>query len=63
MAELPSGTVTFLFSDIEGSTRLLTRLRRTYAEVLGEHQRLLRGLHPVAGKSPGDSQKDPVSGW
>src|SRR5262245_46643776 len=25
MAELPSGTVTFLFSDIEGSTRLLTR--------------------------------------
>ena len=42
MAELPSGTVTFLFSDIEGSTRLLTRLRAGYAEVLGEHQRLLR---------------------
>jgi predicted ATPase/class 3 adenylate cyclase len=42
MAELPSGTVTFLFSDVEGSTRLLTRLRGGYAEVLGEHQRLLR---------------------
>ena len=42
MAELPSGTVTFLFSDIEGSTRLLTRLRGRYAEVLAEHQRLLR---------------------
>ena len=42
MAELPSGTVTFLFSDVEGSTRLLTRLRSRYAEVLGEHQRLLR---------------------
>ncbi len=42
MAELPSGTVTFLFTDIEGSTRLLTRLRGGYAEVLGEHQRLLR---------------------
>jgi predicted ATPase/class 3 adenylate cyclase len=42
MAELPSGTVTFLFSDVEGSTRLLTRLRDRYAEVLGEHQRLLR---------------------
>ena len=42
MAELPSGTVTFLFSDVEGSTRLLTRLRGRYAEVLGEHQRLLR---------------------
>ena len=42
MAELPSGTVTFLFSDIEGSTRLLTRFRGSDAEVLGEHQRLLR---------------------
>jgi class 3 adenylate cyclase len=42
IAELPSGTVTFLFSDVEGSTRLLTRLRGRYAEVLGEHQRLLR---------------------
>src|SRR5215218_4866021 len=42
MAELPSGTVTFLFSDVEGSTRLLARLRGGYAEVLGQHQRLLR---------------------
>ena len=42
MAELPSGTVTFLFSEIEGSTRLLTRLRAGYTDVLGEHQRLLR---------------------
>jgi predicted ATPase/class 3 adenylate cyclase len=42
MAELPSGTVTFLFSDVEGSTRLVTRLRGRYAEVLTEHQRLLR---------------------
>ena len=42
MAELPSGTVTFLFSDVEGSTRLLARLRSRYAEVLAEHQRLLR---------------------
>jgi len=42
MAELPSGTVTFLFSDVEGSTRLLTWLRDRYSEVLAEHQRLLR---------------------
>src|SRR4051794_33954112 len=42
MAELPSGTVTFLFSDVEGSTRLLTRLRSEYAGVLEEHRRLLR---------------------
>src|SRR5919198_4792448 len=42
MAELPSGTVTFLFTDIEGSTWLLRRLRGRYAGVLAEHQRLLR---------------------
>jgi YVTN family beta-propeller protein len=40
--ELPVGTVTFLFTDIEGSTRLLKQLRERYAEVLGEHQRILR---------------------
>ncbi|HEX9035980.1 MAG TPA: ABC transporter substrate-binding protein [Ktedonobacterales bacterium] len=40
--ELPSGTVTFLFSDIEGSTKLLQRLGERYAEALGDHQRLLR---------------------
>jgi class 3 adenylate cyclase len=40
--ELPSGTVTLLFSDIEGSTRLVRRLRDRYGEVLLEHRRLLR---------------------
>jgi class 3 adenylate cyclase len=44
MAERPSGTVTFLFTDIEGSTRLLGRLRGRYAEVLAEHQRVLRAV-------------------
>jgi predicted ATPase/class 3 adenylate cyclase len=42
MAELPTGTVTLLFSDIEGSTRLLERLGDRYVEVLAEHRRLLR---------------------
>jgi class 3 adenylate cyclase len=42
MRDPPSGTVTFLFTDMEGSTRLLTRLRGRYADVLAEHQRLLR---------------------
>jgi predicted ATPase/class 3 adenylate cyclase len=42
VAQLPTGTVTFLFSDIEGSTLLLRRLRGRYTEVLGDHQRLLR---------------------
>ena len=42
MADQPSGAVTFLFSDIEGSTRLVKELRERYGEVLGDHQRLLR---------------------
>jgi branched-chain amino acid transport system substrate-binding protein len=43
MAEFPSGTVTFLFTDMEGSTRLLAQLGRAeYGRVLGEHHRLLR---------------------
>ncbi len=42
MTELPAGTVTLLFSDIEGSTRLLQRAGDAYAELLAEHRRLLR---------------------
>ena len=34
MADLPSGAVTFLFTDIEGSTRLVKLLRERYGEVL-----------------------------
>jgi len=45
MAEPPSGTVTFLFTDIEGSTRLLHTLgRERYGELLAEHHRLLREM-------------------
>jgi predicted ATPase len=43
MAELPSGKVTLLFSDIEGSTKLLDELGpERYREVLAEHRRVLR---------------------
>jgi len=42
MRELPSGTVTFLFTDIEGSTGLLRRLRDRYGDALADHARLLR---------------------
>ena len=42
--DLPTGTVTFLFSDIEGSTRLLKQLgRERYGALLAEHNALLRG--------------------
>ena len=40
--ELPVGTVTFLFTDIEGSTRLLRQLRERYGDALGDHHRILR---------------------
>ncbi|HUG49151.1 MAG TPA: adenylate/guanylate cyclase domain-containing protein [Candidatus Limnocylindria bacterium] len=42
MPELPTGTVTFLFTDIEGSTRLLNELGERYGEVLERHNALLR---------------------
>ena len=42
MADLPTGTVTFLFTDIEGSTGLLQALGDRYAAVLGEHAAIIR---------------------
>src|SRR5438445_1646082 len=49
MAELPTGTVTFLFTDIEGSTRLLRELGDRYATVLKEHQLIIRQAIANAG--------------
>ena len=42
MSALPTGTVTLVFTDIEGSTQLLNELGDAYAGVLAEHRRLLR---------------------
>jgi predicted ATPase/class 3 adenylate cyclase len=42
VSELPTGTVTLLFTDIEGSTRLLERLASGYEDVLSEHRCLVR---------------------
>jgi predicted ATPase/class 3 adenylate cyclase len=59
MAALPTGTVTFLFTDIEGSTALLQRLGdRRYAEVLAEHQRLLRDAFAEGNGQEIDTQGD-----
>ena len=41
MSDLPSGTVTFLFTDIEGSTRLLQQLGNKFASLLAEEEQLL----------------------
>jgi len=40
--DLPSGTVTFLFTDIEGSTRLLHEMGEAYVPAFAEHRRILR---------------------
>ena len=58
MAELPSGTVTFLFTDVEGSTRLLKQLRDRYGEVLAEHRRILRAAFEEHGGQEIDTQGD-----
>ena len=58
LAELPSGTITFLFTDIEGSTRLERDLREGYREVLSEHQRLLREAFDRFGGREIDTQGD-----
>lgn len=42
MPERPTGTVTFLFTDIQGSTRLLQQLRERYADVLATHATIIR---------------------
>jgi predicted ATPase len=44
VSALPTGTVTFLFTDVAGSTRLLHELGDRYADVLAEHRRALRGV-------------------
>jgi len=41
-AAQPSGTITFLFTDIEGSTRLLEKMGDQYAVALDEHHEILR---------------------
>ena len=58
MSELPAGTVTFLFSDIEGSTRLMQRLGDDWAEALATHNRLLREAFAAAGGREVDRQGD-----
>jgi class 3 adenylate cyclase len=58
MPELPVGTVTFLFTDIEGSTGLLKRLRGRYGDVLAEHERILREAVESEGGRVMDTQGD-----
>jgi predicted ATPase/class 3 adenylate cyclase/DNA-binding CsgD family transcriptional regulator len=54
----PGGLVTFLFSDIEGSTRLVKALRDRYPQVLAEHRRLVRAAIAAHGGHEVDVQGD-----
>jgi len=58
MRELPTGTVTFLFTDLEGSTRLWEQWPQAMREALARHDEILRGVVEAKGgvvvKSTGD---------
>jgi predicted ATPase len=57
--DLPAGTVTFLFTDIEGSTELLNELgSEAYAVALAEHRRILRDAFRRHGGAEVDTQGD-----
>jgi predicted ATPase/Tfp pilus assembly protein PilF len=58
MTRLPAGTVTFVFTDIEGSTRLLHELGDRYAEALAEHRRVLRDVFTRHAGVEVDTQGD-----
>jgi predicted ATPase/class 3 adenylate cyclase len=49
MPELPTGTVTFLFTDVEGSTRLLQRVGDAYRDLLAAHDQILREAIAAGG--------------
>src|SRR3990172_2184347 len=58
MSPAPTGKITFLFTDIEGSTQLLHHLADRYVDVLGEHRRLLRAGFQEAGGYEVDTSGD-----
>ena len=58
MPELLTGTVTFLFSDIEGSTRLLRSLGDGWEPVLARHQALLRAAFEAEGGREAGTEGD-----
>ena len=58
MSELPSGTVTFLFTDIEGSTSLLGALGDEYAALIADHRRIARTAAEAQGGHEVDTQGD-----
>jgi predicted ATPase/class 3 adenylate cyclase len=58
MQALPTGTVTLLFTDIEGSTRLLQELGARYVDALETHRRLIRAAAAACDGAEVDTQGD-----
>lgn len=58
MAELPTGTVTFMFSDIEGSTRMVQKLGERWPDVLTQHCLILRSAITGNGGIELDTEGD-----
>ena len=59
MSQLPGGTVTFVFTDIEGSTKLLQELGdEAYGQVSSDHRRLVRETFGARGGTEIDTQGD-----
>ena len=58
MADLPTGTITLLFTDIEGSTRLLQQLGDSYAILLDDYRRIMHGAVARAGGNAVDTEGD-----
>ena len=57
-AQLPAGVVTFLFTDVEGSTKLLHELGDEYAAALHEHRRIVREAFGTRDGVEVDTQGD-----
>jgi class 3 adenylate cyclase len=57
-----SSTATFLFTDIDGSTRLLEEHRAEYPRILADHHRFLRAAFDAHGGTEIDNQTDAMTG-
>jgi predicted ATPase/class 3 adenylate cyclase len=58
MPQLPTGTVTFMFTDIEGSTCLLQRVGESYADLLADHNSILRAAIAAGGGTEVQTEGD-----
>jgi hypothetical protein len=61
VANPPTGTVTFLFTDIEGSTKMWERHRPVMSEALAHHDEILRSLRMSSRMGSSSSRWQPLA--